>query len=105
METQTNGMGLTKNDFKKYSHVHRQTRNSRADVSSTNTHIRNHRDHNYINPYCDFRNFKLHKDFLYILFSSSNFLHSGSFYTHLEPNDFNNYTSPINSNERFIYFV
>ncbi|PKC05193.1 hypothetical protein RhiirA5_378822 [Rhizophagus irregularis] len=42
----------------------------------------------YTNPFCNnFRNFKLEKDFLFILFTSSNFLHSGPFFNHLECND------------------
>lgn len=45
----------------------------------------------YVNPLNNFRNYKNHNDLLFIIFSSSNFLHDGSFFTHL--NDF-----PIISN-------
>ncbi|GBC33961.2 hypothetical protein GLOIN_2v1780032 [Rhizophagus irregularis DAOM 181602=DAOM 197198] len=59
----------------------------------------------YINPYNDFRNFKQHRDFLYILFSSSNFLHSGPFFKHLECTEIIDYSSPTCTDAQFIYNV
>ncbi|PKY59654.1 hypothetical protein RhiirA4_482587 [Rhizophagus irregularis] len=84
-------LGITKKSFTDY---HKNFRNNTS-TRSANNNIRNrNRDFIYINPFNDFRNFKLQKDFLFILFSSSNFLHSGPFFKHLEANDFINYNSP-----------
>lgn len=44
---------------------------------------RSRRDYVYTNPFNDFRNFKTSLDYLFILYTSSNFLHSGPFYNHL----------------------
>lgn len=75
-------------------------------VSHTNGSHNNHdREYGYISPFNDFRNFKLEKEFLFILFSSSNFLHSGSFLSHLKSNDFIDYSSPICSLNYSIYNV
>ncbi|PKK65029.1 hypothetical protein RhiirC2_786709 [Rhizophagus irregularis] len=55
-----------------------------AAVRRTDPPIPNDRERGYISPFNDFRNFKLDKDFLFILFSSYDFLHSGAFFTHLD---------------------
>lgn len=70
-----------------------------AVIDNNNTY-RTKRVHNHIytNSFNDFRNFKLQKDFLFILFSSSNFLHSGPFFNHLECNDRVYFSSSCNSN-------
>ncbi|PKK57645.1 hypothetical protein RhiirC2_797668 [Rhizophagus irregularis] len=70
-------LGLTKTSFKEYS------QNFRNNVSSQSSPRNNRR-----------LELKSQKDFLFILFSSSNFLHSGSFFTHLEANDTITYDSP-----------
>lgn len=47
--------------------------------------VRQHSSHNwdYVNLFYNFRNFKLSMDYLFILFTSLNFLHSSPFYAHL----------------------
>ncbi|PKY59604.1 hypothetical protein RhiirA4_482478 [Rhizophagus irregularis] len=83
---QRDNWGLSKKNFTKYRELY--TRSQRAIAAANRPLIIN--EHNsihergYINPFNDFRNFKLDKDFLFILFSSSNFLHSGAFFSHLE---------------------
>ncbi|PKY59297.1 hypothetical protein RhiirA4_481908 [Rhizophagus irregularis] len=77
--------GITKRSFTKYQDIF--PRNERAAAAFNRMlDIDNNREmeRGYINPFNDFRNFKLDKDFLFILFSSSNFLHSGSFFSHLD---------------------
>ncbi|PKY33184.1 hypothetical protein RhiirB3_451909 [Rhizophagus irregularis] len=95
-------LGLTKKSFKDYHQTYRH--NPSAQPSSRNRQ-RNIRDFNYINPFNSFHNFKLSKDFLYILFSSSNFLHSGPFFTHLEANDEITYNSPLSIDACLFYNV
>ncbi|CAB5192257.1 unnamed protein product [Rhizophagus irregularis] len=85
-------MGITKASFKDY---HKNLRDKVTTRTSHNNTRRREREFIYINPFNDFRNFKLQKDFLFILFSSSNFLHSGPFFKHLEMNDVVNYNSPL----------
>jgi hypothetical protein len=105
-KTVRSDMGLTKASFKNYYKLNRKSNNNLSDSSSSsNLNTQRHVDIGYINPFNDFRNFKLQKDFLYILFSSSNFLHSGSFFKHLECNDFIKYSSPICNDNYFIYNV
>ncbi|CAB4436858.1 unnamed protein product [Rhizophagus irregularis] len=93
--TRRENWGISKKNFTKYRELY--TRSQRATAATSRTIIPINEDHNnerergYINPFNDFRNFKLDKDFLFILFSSSNFLHSGAFFTHLEGgSNFNN---------------
>ncbi|CAB4403686.1 unnamed protein product [Rhizophagus irregularis] len=93
--TRRENWGISKKTFTKYRELY--TRSQRAMAATSRTIIPINEDHNnerergYINPFNDFRNFKLDKDFLFILFSSSNFLHSGAFFTHLEGgSNFNN---------------
>ncbi|PKK75231.1 hypothetical protein RhiirC2_773865 [Rhizophagus irregularis] len=93
-------LGLSKKSFKEY---HQTFRNNSLSQSSSRNRHRTIRDFNYVNPFNNFRNFKLSKDFLYILFSSSNFLHSGSFFTHLEANDIINYNSPSSTDICLFY--
>ncbi|PKY23739.1 hypothetical protein RhiirB3_438036 [Rhizophagus irregularis] len=76
--------GLTKKHFIKYRETFLTELRTLAAVRRTDPPIPNDRERGYINPFNDFRNFKLDKDFLFILFSSSNFLHSGAFFTHLD---------------------
>ncbi|PKK57024.1 ribonuclease H-like protein [Rhizophagus irregularis] len=94
--------GLSKKSFKEY---HQTFRNNPLSQSSSRNRQRIIRDFNYINPFNYFRNFKLSKDFLYILFTSSNFLHSGSFFTHLEANDTINYKTPLSTDICLFYNV
>ncbi|POG81469.1 hypothetical protein GLOIN_2v1868257 [Rhizophagus irregularis DAOM 181602=DAOM 197198] len=68
--------GLTKKHFIKYRETFLTELRTLAAVRRTDPPIPNDRERGYINPFNDFRNFKLDKDFLFILFSSSNFLHS-----------------------------
>ncbi|CAB4435335.1 unnamed protein product [Rhizophagus irregularis] len=77
--------GITKKSFTKYREIFSRNQRTAATFNRPIT-IDNNRDleRGYINPFNDFRNFKLDKDFLFILFSSSNFLHSGSFFSHLD---------------------
>ncbi|PKY41145.1 hypothetical protein RhiirA4_454666 [Rhizophagus irregularis] len=98
-------MGLSKRSFKNYHKDFPRSNNNQAGIIDSTIHTRRNYENIYVNPYNDFRNFKLHKDFLYILFSSSNFLHSGPFYKHLESNNVINYTSPICIDDNFIYNV
>ncbi|PKY17728.1 hypothetical protein RhiirB3_430406 [Rhizophagus irregularis] len=95
-------LGLTKKSFKEYYQTYRH--NPSAQPSSRNRQ-RNNREFNYSNPFNSFRNFKLSKDFLYILFSSSNFLHSGPFFTHLKANDDITYNSPSSIDVCLFYNV
>jgi hypothetical protein len=77
--------GLTKHSFKTYSQTFRtcdRTTLVRDEPRARRTRL--HRPHIYTNPHWDFRNYKNHRDLLFILFSSSNFLHSGPFYSHLD---------------------
>ncbi|CAB5181195.1 unnamed protein product [Rhizophagus irregularis] len=93
--------GITKKSFTKYRDIFSRNQRTAAALKRPVV-IDNNRDmeRGYINPFNDFRNFKLDKDFLFILFSSSNFLHSGSFFSHLdEVFSFNNViinNSPFN---------
>ncbi|PKY57665.1 hypothetical protein RhiirA4_478875 [Rhizophagus irregularis] len=84
-KTQRDVWGITKKSFIHYRELFTRTQRVSAAISRTSV-INNNRDleRGYINPFNDFRNFKLDKDYLFILFSSSNFLHSGAFFTHLE---------------------
>lgn len=77
-------VNLSKQDFKNY----RTGRVPDSFPSSSDTD-RPSRDRpsntfEYVNPHHDFRNYKINVDYLYILFSSSNFLHSGPFFNHLD---------------------
>jgi hypothetical protein len=96
-------MGLTKDSFRNYrkDHASNDAHNIRPSNSRT---VR----HNNTSPYfssCieDFRNFKLQSDLLFILFSSSNFLHSGSFYSHLNNSEF--FTSSNMYNNACLFYV
>ncbi|CAB5196506.1 hypothetical protein RhiirA5_415138 [Rhizophagus irregularis] len=95
-------LGLTKKLFKDY---HQTYRNNPLSQPSSRNSQRNICDFNYTNPFNSFRNFKLSKDFLYILFSSSNFLHSGPFFTHLEANVDITYNSPSSTDVCLFYNV
>ncbi|PKY59553.1 hypothetical protein RhiirA4_515610 [Rhizophagus irregularis] len=77
--------GITKSSFTKYREIFSRHQRAAAALNRTLV-VDNNREmeRGYINPFNDFRNFKLDKDFLFILFSSSNFLHSGSFFSHLD---------------------
>ncbi|PKY17509.1 hypothetical protein RhiirB3_430153 [Rhizophagus irregularis] len=93
-------MGLTKLSFKNY-HKNFKDFNNPVTDANTSRRIRRVQDHIYTNPHNDFRNFKLDKDFLFILFSSSNFLHSGPFFKHLECNDRVTYLTSSNLDNSF----
>ncbi|CAB5095998.1 unnamed protein product [Rhizophagus irregularis] len=99
-------LNITKKSFKDYRKNFINERRNIGTSSVPNSSNRQHdREYGYINPFNDFRNFKLDKEFLFILFSSSNFLHSGSFFSHLECNDFLDYSSPVCSFDYNIYDV
>jgi hypothetical protein len=102
-----NELGLTKQSFKDYRKNLIAARNNNVALPSAFTINRQRdREYGYISPFNNnFRNFKLEKDFLFILFSSSNFLHSGPFFNHLECNDFINFSSPVCSLNYSIYYV
>ncbi|PKK77326.1 hypothetical protein RhiirC2_771468 [Rhizophagus irregularis] len=76
-KTTRDAWGLNKKSFVKYREIFTSDQRTAAVFSRTQI-INNNRDleRGYINPFNDFRNFKLDKDFFFILFSSSNFLHS-----------------------------
>jgi hypothetical protein len=75
--------GVTKEDFKKYRQRYKNTSNLPTSSSLHRRDPRRVRSAIYINPQNDFRNYKNERDLLFILFSSSNFLHSGPFYDHI----------------------
>ncbi|CAB4433699.1 unnamed protein product [Rhizophagus irregularis] len=66
-------LGLTKRDFINYRKNFPSSSNTNVVGSVPNRQITRSNEHGYINPYNEFRNFKQHRDFLYILFSSSKF--------------------------------
>lgn len=70
---------LTKKDFKDYS----KKFSRHVTLPRPLPRPRSRAPSEYVNPLADFRNFKLSSDYLFILFTSSNFLHSGTFYNHL----------------------
>ncbi|PKY57390.1 hypothetical protein RhiirA4_478427 [Rhizophagus irregularis] len=89
-------LGLTKQSFKDYRKNLKTNRNNNNEVVPSDFILnpRRYREFGYINPFNNnFRNFKLEKDFLFILFTSSNFLHSGPFFSHLECTEFIDYSS------------
>ncbi|PKY50670.1 hypothetical protein RhiirA4_467264 [Rhizophagus irregularis] len=91
-------LGLTKQSFKDYRKNLKSNRNHNNDIRPSDFTLdpRRNREFGYISPFNNnFRNFKLEKDFLFILFTSSNFLHSGPFFSHLECNEFIDYSSPL----------
>lgn len=78
--------GLTKRSFKIYSQLFGQRNQQHMpDVrTQPRRRKRSSKVHVYSNPQWDFRNYKNHQDFLFILFSSSNFLHGSPFYSHID---------------------
>ncbi|PKK76469.1 hypothetical protein RhiirC2_707376 [Rhizophagus irregularis] len=84
-KTTRDAWGLNKKAFLKYRELFTSDQRVAAIISRTQV-INNNREleRGYINPFNDFQNFKLDKDFLFILFSSSNILHSGAFFSHLD---------------------
>ncbi|GET64968.1 ribonuclease H-like domain-containing protein [Rhizophagus irregularis DAOM 181602=DAOM 197198] len=75
--------GLTKNDFKNYTkNFHRNNQQTSSDEFMLRREVRHRTTREYVNSHFDFRNYKNHTDLLFILFSLSNFLHSGPFYNH-----------------------
>ncbi|PKC66601.1 hypothetical protein RhiirA1_459506 [Rhizophagus irregularis] len=75
--------GLTKNDFKNYAkNFHRNNQQTSSDEFMLRREVRHRTTREYVNSHFDFRNYKNHTDLLFILFSLSNFLHSGPFYNH-----------------------
>lgn len=75
---------ITKLDFTHYRQRHLPSRDLTSDdLDSSDTEPPRRRrtplPFNYTNPQNDFRNYKTDLDYLFFLFSSSNFLHSGSF--------------------------
>lgn len=87
-------LGLSKASFKTYYKDFKHLGASNNDDIRQEDHSnRRARGSTYVNPFNDYRNFKLQKDFLFILFTSSNFLHSGPFFKHVECNNYINYPS------------
>lgn len=79
-------VNISKQDFNRYRIIHPTpvmlSPSIEADVSprARRTQIFEYD----VNPHHDFRNYKSNMDYLYILFSSSNFLHSGPFFDHID---------------------
>ncbi|PKK71530.1 hypothetical protein RhiirC2_778276 [Rhizophagus irregularis] len=84
-KTTRDAWDINKKSFIKYRETFTSDQRVAVAISRTQN-INNNRDlkRGYINPFNDFRNFKLDRDLLFILFSSSNFLHSGAFFSHLD---------------------
>jgi hypothetical protein len=99
-------LGLSKSSFKTYYKDFKQS-GTPSDTRHDNQTPRRERERDsiYVNPFNDYRNFKLQKDFLFILFTSSNFLHSGPFFKHLECNDYVKYLPPNNIDISLFYNV
>lgn len=76
-------MALSKALFKTYYKTFHNSNNNLSGSSSSNANTRRSYEYGYINLFNDFWNFKLQKEFLYILFSSLNFLHSGTFFLNI----------------------
>jgi ribonuclease HI len=100
---------ITKNDFKNYRRNVRDCSsvfNNTIPTPSVNPRKRrrNEDDFLYVNPQHDFRNYKNTKDLLMILFSSSNFLHSGPFFDHIT-NFSGSHSNIIDSRSHIPFYV